>query len=63
MRKKAMETLGETNKRKSESKDGSTSKRDKSGRCAKPLVDFLREKSDADREIRQQELEIWNQEQ
>ena len=42
MRKKAMETLGETNKRKSESKDGSTGKWGKSGRCAKPLVHFLR---------------------
>ena len=56
MRKKAMETLGETNKQKSESKDGSTGKRGKSGRCAKPLVDFLKEKSEADRKIRQQEL-------
>ena len=56
MRKKAMETLGETNKQKSESKDGSTGKRGKSGRCAKPLVDFLKEKSAADRKIRQQEL-------
>ena len=63
MRKKAMETLGETNKRKSKSKDGSTDKRSKTSRCAKPLVDFLREKSEADREIRQQELEIRKQEQ
>ena len=63
MRKKAMETLGETNKRKSKSKDGSTDKRGKSGRCTKPLVDFLREKPEADREIRQQELEIRKQEQ
>ena len=63
MRKKVMETLGETNKRKSESKDGSTGKWGKSGRCAKPLVHFLREKSEADREIRQQELEIRKQEQ
>ena len=63
MRKKAMETLGETNKRKCERKDGSTSKRGKSGRCAKPLVHFLREKSEADWEIRQQELEIRKQEQ
>ena len=30
---------------------------------AKPLVDFLREKSEADTEIRQQELEIRKQEQ
>ena len=63
MRKKATETLGETNKRKSESKDGSTGKWGKSGRCAKPLAHFLREKSEADREIRQQELEIRKQEQ
>ena len=63
MRKKAMETLGETKKRQSKSKDGSTDKRGKSGRCTKPLVDFLREKSEADREIRQQELEIRKQEQ
>ena len=49
MRKKAMETLGETKKQKSESKDGSTGKRATSGRCAKPLVDFLREKSEVDR--------------
>ena len=51
MRKKATETLGETNKRKSESKDGSTGKWGKSGRCAKPLAHFLRETSEADREI------------
>ena len=30
---------------------------------AKPLVDFLREKSEADTEIRQQELEIRKQQQ
>ena len=59
MRKKAMETLGKTNKRKSESKDGSFF----FFFCATPLVDFLREKSGADREIRQQELEIRKQEQ
>lgn len=58
-RKKPMQTLGETNNRKSESNDRSTGKRGKSGRCAKPL---LREKSEADREIRQQELEIRKQE-
>ena len=63
MRKKAMELLGETNKRKPESNDGSIGKRGKSGRCAKPLADFLREKSEADREIRQQELEMRKQEQ
>ena len=59
-RKKPMQTLGETNNRKSESNDRSTGKRGKSDRCAKPL---LREKSEADREIRQQELEIRKQEQ
>ena len=60
MRKKAIETLGKTNKRKSESKDGSFSF---FFFCAKPLADFLREKSGADREITQQELEIRKQEQ
>ena len=63
MRKKAMESLGQMNKRKFESKDGSTGKEGKWGRCAKPLTEFLREKSEADREIRQQELEIRKQEQ
>jgi len=44
MRKKAMESVGQANKRKFESKDESTGKRGKSGRCTKPLIEFLREK-------------------
>jgi len=51
IRKKAMETLRETKKRKSE-KDASPKRRKSGQRCAQPLVDFLREKADAHREVR-----------
>lgn len=62
IRKKAMENLRETNKRKSE-KDGSPKRRKSGQRCAQPLVDFLREKADADREVRRQELDMKKKEQ
>lgn len=62
IRKKAMETLRETKKRKSE-KDASPKRRKSGQRCAQPLVDFLREKADADREVRRQELDMKKKEQ
>ena len=48
IQKKAMENLRETKKGKSE-KDGSPKRRKSGQRCAQPLVDFLRDKTDADR--------------
>ena len=51
VRKKAMENVREMKQRKSE-KDGSSKRRKSGQRCAQPLVDFLREKADADREVR-----------
>ena len=65
IRKKAMESLKETKKRKSgnDENDGSPKRRKSGQRCAQPLIDFLREKSDADREVRQQELDIKKKEQ
>ena len=60
IRKKAMESLKETKKRNSEG--GASPKRHKSRR-AEPLVEFLREKAAADREIRQQELRAKQHEQ
>ena len=61
IRKKAMESFKETKKRNSD-EGGASSKRRKSRR-AEPLVDFLREKAVADREIKQQELCVKQQEQ
>ena len=65
IRKKAMESLKETKKRKSgnDENDGSPKRRKSGQRCAQPLIDFLREKSGADREVRQQELDIKKKEQ
>ena len=61
IRKKAMESLKETKKRNSD-EGGACPRRCKSRR-AEPLVDFLREKAAADREIRQQELRAKKPEQ
>ena len=61
IRKKAMESLKETKKRNSD--EGGTSPKRRKSRRAEPLVDFLREKAAADREIRQQELRAKQQEQ
>ena len=56
-----MESLKESKRRNSDEVGGS-SKRHKPRRT-EPLVDFLREKAVADREIRQQELSAKQQEQ
>lgn len=61
IRKKAMESLKETKKRNSD--EGGASPKRRKSRRAEPLVDFLREKAAADREIRQQELRAKQQEQ
>ena len=61
IRKKAMESMGETKKRKlsrgttDEDHQPTTSGRK---RCAQPLVDFLHENANAERELHQQELDI-----
>ena len=65
IRKKAMESMGETKKRKlsrgmTDEDQPTTSGRK---RCAQPLVDFLRENVNAERELRQQELDIKRKEQ
>jgi len=57
IRKKAMENLREKKKRKSE-KDRSPKRRKSGQRCVQPFVDFLREKADADRKVRRQELDM-----
>ena len=61
IRKKAMESLKETKKRNSD--EGGASPKRRKSRRAEPLVDFLREKAAADREIKQQELRVKQQEQ
>lgn len=61
IRKKAMESLKETKKRNSD--EGGASPKRRKSRCAEPLVNFLRGKAAADREIRQQELRAKQQEQ
>ena len=67
IRKKALETMGQTKRRKSQDNsdddDQSCSKKKKTKRCSEPLVDFLQDKANADRELRQQELELKKQEQ
>lgn len=65
MRKKAMEKMGETKKRKLATAEGESSgaascKNKK--RSAQPLLDFLREKTVADRELKEQELEAMRKE-
>lgn len=64
-RKKAMESMGETKKRKLSRGTTDEDKPTTSGRkrCAQPLVDFLRENANAERELRQQELDIKLKEQ
>ena len=57
-----MEHLKRTLKKHNSDKHGAFPKRRKL-RCAEPLVDFLREKAAAEREIRQQELRAKQQEQ
>lgn len=61
-----MENMGETKKRKLSTR-GTTDEDQPttSGRkrCAQPLEDFLRENADAERELRQQELDIKRKEQ
>jgi len=59
IRRKAMESLKETKKRNSD--EGGASPKRRKSRRAEPLVDFLREKAAADREIRQQELRAKQQ--
>ena len=65
IRKKTMESMGETKKRKlsrgTTDEDQPTSSGRK--RCAQLLVDFLRENANAERELRQQELNIKRKEQ
>ena len=61
IRKKVMESLKETKTRNSD--EGGASPKRRKSRRAEPLVDFLREKAAADREIRQQELRAKQQEQ
>lgn len=65
IRKKAMESMGETKKRKLSRGTTDEDKPTTSGRkrCAQPLVDFLRENANAERELRQQELDIKLKEQ
>ena len=64
-RKKAMESMGETKNRKLLRGTTDEDKPTTSGckRCAQPLVDFLRENANAERELRQQELDIKLKEQ
>ena len=69
IRKKAMESMGETKKRKlsrgSTDDDQPCDKKTTTAnkRCAQPMVDFLRENANAERELRQQELEIRRRDQ
>ena len=56
-----MKSLKET--KKCNSAEGGASPKRRKSRRAEPLVDFLREKAAADREIRQQELRAKQQEQ
>ena len=60
VRKKAMESKGETKKRKLSRGTTDEDQPTISGRkrCAQPLVDFLRKNANAEREPRQQELDI-----
>ena len=60
-----MESMRETKKRKLSSGTTDEDQPTTSGRkrCAKPLVDFLRENANAKRELRQQELDIKRKEQ
>lgn len=63
VRQKALETMGQTKARKlSEGADGEQPKKKRNRRCAEPLVDFLQEKSTAEMEIRQQEIEMKRKE-
>ena len=65
IRKKAMESMGETKKRKLSRGTTDEDQPTTSGRKrrAQPLVDFLRENANAERELRQQELDIKRKEQ
>ena len=60
-----MESMGETKKRKLSRGMIDENQPRTSGRkrCAQPLVDFLRENANAERELRQQELDIKRKEQ
>ena len=60
-----MESIGETKKRKLSRGTTDEDQPTTSGRkrCAKPLVDFLRENATSEGELRQQELEIKRKEQ
>ena len=64
IRKKAMESMGETKKRKLSRGTTDEDRPTTSGRKrrAQPLVDFLRENANAERELRQQELDIKRKE-
>ena len=65
IRKKAMESMGETKKRKLSRGTTDEDQPTTSGRKrrAQPLVDFLRENANAERELRQRELDIKRKEQ
>ena len=65
IRQKAMESMGETKKRKLSRGTTDEDQPTTSGRKrrAQPLVDFLRENANAERELRQQELDIKRKEQ
>ena len=65
IRKKAMESMGETKKRKPSRGTTDDDQPTTSGRkrCAEPPVDFLRENANAEEELCQQELEIKRKEQ
>ena len=65
IRKKAMESVGETKNGKLSRGTTDEDQPTTSGRkrCAQPLVDFLRENANAERELRQQELDIKRKEQ
>lgn len=62
MRKKAMETMGQTKKRKSSgsSEDDDRPRKKKTKRCSEPLIHFLQEKASAERDLTA--AEIGNQE-
>ena len=65
IRKKATESMGETKKRKLSRGTTDEDQPTTSGRkrFAQPLVDFLRENANAERELRQQEFDIKRKEQ
>ncbi|CAH3019732.1 unnamed protein product, partial [Porites evermanni] len=65
IRKKAMESMGKIKKRKLSRGTTDEDQPTTSGRkrCAQPLVDFLRENANAERELYQQEFDIKRKDQ